>query len=268
MSSALQPDPILQSRLMDPPWALKGGTRLPGTGPIAADDWLRVDDAFAGQMALRDRLIAACPGKVHALRARAFPAAREILQMALEILRTRVGYQVSESAVCRPDGVDIAIDADTPLLTLGRLVQEDICLLQDQGSEHVLTGAILCFPASWTLAEKIDRPLTGVHKPVQEYTSDIARRVQRLFDAIQPGRPVMRANCLRYSDASLFQPRPERAPRKTGDGIEPFLRMERQCLLRLPRTRAVAFSIHTTVVARNALSPRQMQEATTYLDQT
>jgi hypothetical protein len=39
-------------------------------------------------------------------------------------------------------------------------------------------------------------------------------------------------------------------PRK-GDG---YLRSERQCLVRLPRTGAVIFTIHTCVVARESLN--------------
>jgi len=31
----------------------------------------------------------------------------------------------------------------------------------------------------------------------------------------------------------------------------PFLRSERQCILRLPETEAVVFTIHTTVVRRD-----------------
>lgn len=266
MSDALQPGPILQSQLMDPPWALKGGARLPGTGPVDADDWLRTDDAFAAQMALRDRLIAERTDAVHALRTQAIPAAQEILRMALEILRTRPGYQVGESAVCRPDGVEVAINTDAPLLTLGQLVQEDICLLQARGDEHVMTGAILCFPASWSLDEKIGRPLSGIHQPVAEYSGDIARRVQRLFNAIRPGTPIMRANCLAYADASLFQPRREGQRRERPAPAAPFLRTERQCLLKLPQTGAVVFTIHTTVVARATLTASDRALAASWLE--
>jgi hypothetical protein len=37
----------------------------------------------------------------------------------------------------------------------------------------------------------------------------------------------------------------------------PYLRSERQCLLRLPKTRAIVFSIHTYVLPVTALSPEQ-----------
>ena len=255
-----QSEPILQSTLVDAPWSLPNGHRLPGTGPIDADDWLRMDDAFAGQMALRDRLIAERFEAVHAMLPEAEAPAREILHMALKILKTRAGYHVAADAVTRPDGVQVHL-ADLPALAaLGRLVQQDICLLQQRENEHALTGAILCFPASWSLAEKIDRPLIGIHEPVDSYTDNIARRVQRLFDVLRVGQPLMRSNCLLYKDASLFQPRrmANRRDRETGEFH--YVRSERQCLLRLPETGAVAFSIHTTVLDRR-LMPKDQESA-------
>jgi hypothetical protein len=143
----------------------------------------------------------------------------------------------------------VPLDRDAPLLTLGRLVQEDLCLLEARGAEHVLTGAVLCFPASWTLSQKIGRPLAGIHVPVAGYAGDLARRVQRLFDAIRPEQPLMRFNALLYADPTLHQPRREEEVRTRPPASEKvFLRSERQCLLRLPVTGAVLFSIHTFVV--------------------
>lgn len=239
--------PVLQSSLPYLPWLDPRLSRLPGILPVEPGDWLRVDDAFAGQMAERDRLIATRPEAVHALTARARPAAEELLARVLDDLAARPDYAVGPGGVTRPDGVLVPVDAAAPLLTLGRLVQEDLCLMQPEGAEHVLTGAILCFPASWSLAEKLGRPLTGIHVPVPSYSEDLARRVQRLFDAIRPGQPLWRANALVYDDPTLHQPRREgeRRPRPTAGT---YLRSERQCLVRLPQTGAVVFSIHTYVV--------------------
>ncbi len=46
--------PILQNRLLDPPWMAARTRRLPGVGPLDMGDWLRVDEVFAAQMTLRD----------------------------------------------------------------------------------------------------------------------------------------------------------------------------------------------------------------------
>ncbi|MGY6634173.1 MAG: heme-dependent oxidative N-demethylase family protein [Alkalilacustris sp.] len=249
---------VLQSRLWFAPWAEANHRHLPGIRPLDPAHWLCVDDAFAGQMALRDRLIADMPERVHALLPEARPAAEELYARVLADLRAQDGYRIDAATARRPDGVHVPLDPARPLLTLGRLVQADLCLMEARGSEHVLTGAILCFPAGWSLAEKLGRPLTRIHDPVPEYGPDLAARVQRLFDAIHPDRPLWRANVLAHAHADLFVPRREDAPRPRPMGPAPFVRSERQCLVRLPRTRAVVFSIHTAVVRRGDLTPDQV----------
>lgn len=200
-------------------------------------------------MAERDRLLADAPERVQALLPEGRAAAGELYDAVLARLAWDEGYSVRPDAVLRPDGVTVPLDRDAPMLTLGRLVQEDLCLLEARGDEHVLTGAVLCFPASWTLAQKIGRPLTGIHVPVAGYAGDLARRVQRMFDAIRPEQALMRYNALLYADPTLHQPRREEEVRTRPPASEKvFLRSERQCLLRLPRTGAVLFSIHTFVV--------------------
>lgn len=152
-----------------------------------------------------------------------------------------------------PDGREVEIDRSLPLLTLGALVQEDFVILQKQGDEHVMTGAILCFPASWHIDQKFMKTLVKIHDPVEEYTPDIARRVQRLFDGIKVGRPMWRANHLYYNDPELFQPRREEERRRYDASKPSWLRVERQSMKRLPKTRAVIFSIHTYVITKQRL---------------
>lgn len=246
--------PILQSRLPFAPWMDPRTARLPGILPVEGDDWLRADDAFAGQMAERDARLASDPALVHALLPQARAAAEELLSAVLAKVAKVPGYRVGADAVTRPDGVIVPLDRSRPLMTAGRLVQEDLCLLQHDGTEHVLTGAVLCFPASWTLAEKIGRAMTRIHVPVDHYTDDVARRVQRLFDAIRPEQALWRMNALVYDDPALFQPRPEGA-RRPPPVERLYMRCERQCLLRLPDTRAAVFTIHTYLVRLEDLEP-------------
>lgn len=259
----IQDAPILQSKLMDPPWSLPRGTHLPGISPITKDDWVRQDDAFAGQMRLRDQLIANRPRDVLALTSGADAAAEELLNMVLAILSKTPGYTVNTTDVTRPNG--LKVNLGDPLPTLGRLVQEDFCLMQQRGRHHALTGAVLCFPASWSLREKIGRPLMGIHEPVDIYDENIGKRVQRLFDAIQPDRPLVRANCLAYSDFALFQPRRESDRRVKPTGAPAYIRAERQCLIRLPETGAVAFSIHTSIVRRADLPASDLADIERFL---
>ncbi|MDB5665302.1 MAG: hypothetical protein JWS11_1845 [Cypionkella sp.] len=244
---------ILNKHLPLRPWLDPRNTRLPGIQPINDDSWIATCDAYGAQMAERDRLIADCPELVHALPEAAMPAALELYDRVLEKLRLMPGFEVGTGSVRRPDGVSVRLDRSAPLLTLGRLVQEDLCLMQREGAEHALTAAILCFPASWTLAEKLGRSMLGIHIPVESYTPDLARRVQRLFDAIRPEQPLWRMNFHIYESGELFHPMSESYRHPTArEGA--FMRAERQCLLRLPVTDAILFSIHSYQVPLESLS--------------
>ncbi|NOD77347.1 MULTISPECIES: DUF3445 domain-containing protein [unclassified Ruegeria] len=238
---------ILQNTI---PYDVRNPRALPGIQPTTLENWLHQDDAFSGQMQRREELLFDHRDDVLALDPQAEPAARELLDLVLAQV-----YPSAGETVVRPDGAMVSIDYNRPLDTLCKLVQEDFCILQKRGDEHVLTGAILCFPASWRLAEKFMRPLIDIHVPVESYDDSIAMRVQRLFDGIQPGRPLWRFNALWYEDPELFQPRSVHAPREIRDRQQDsYLRSERQTMLRLPKTKAVVFSIHTYVLAAHAVS--------------
>ncbi len=241
---------ILQTAI---PYDVAASRPLPGVAPLDPAQWLIVDDAYAGQMTERARLLAERRADVLWLDPRAQAAASELLSLVLGALPE--GFLQDERGVLCPDGRRVQPDASDPLGTLGALVQEDVCLLMKEGTEHVLRGALLCFPASWTLREKAGRPLRAIHGPVEPYDEDIARRVQRLFDGVRVGRPLWRFNALSYENPALYQPRSEAAPRlPPAPADAPYLRSERQSVLRLPVTGAVVFSIHTFVLRRDAVS--------------
>lgn len=249
---------ILHASLPYAPWMAPAGRRLPGTMPLARTDWLLVDTAYGPQMTERARLLAERPDDVLGLLPVAQDAAGELLAEVLRDLPAHGFSLQDESAHC-PDGRRVQIDTERPLWTLGHLLQADFCLLQKpQGhDEHILTGAVLCFPSSWTLREKLGLPLMRIHRPVASYDAQMGARVQRMFDMIRPEQPLWRANLLGYANPALFQPRREDAP-KIRHLNSPYLRSERQCLLKLPISGAVVFSIHTAVIHRDSLTPEQV----------
>ena len=239
---------ILQAAAPVWPWADPQLARLPGLKPVAPADWLHRDEAFAAQMAERDRLLVRAPGAVLAPAAGMEGAARELLSVLRAELPATHGHRRQDDArLIRPDGVAVDLSGD-PLLAAARLVQEDLLLLERTGEGHVLRGGVLCFPAFWTLSQKIGKPLLAVHAPVEAYGAPLNARIERILDHLTPDTALMRANVLLYSDPALHQPAPEGARRIVAQGGPLYIRIERQTLRRLPRTGAVVFAIHTFVV--------------------
>lgn len=237
MTGSGQGAPILQSHLPFTPWSDPALARMPGMKPVEEGAWIVADDARAAQLTERRRLLAEKRDEVCRILPCAVPAFAELLEVVLLELRPAVV----------PSG-------EVPDILCG-LVQEDLLILQSEGGAHVLTGGLLCFPASWTLAEKVGHPLARIHAPVADYDARLAGQVERLFDRVPVGRAMWRANALGYASADLHQPRTEAAPKVSGPNR--FLRCERQTVVRLPRSRAIVFAVHTYVVTPDALTPEQ-----------
>lgn len=213
---------------------------LPGTRPLAAGDWLRRDERFAEQMALRDDLVLHRREDVIALRPEGEAPAREVLEV---VPRTQ-----DQRRHIRPTGwCHRHHRQNRPARHPGAALSGGF---RDHGRGRGRTlarrrGDLL----SLTLdaGAKIGRPLTAIHTPVEAYDDGMAKRVQRLFDCVRVGQPLVRWNNLSYLVGDLHNPKPEFTPEPPG---EPrlFRRRERQILVRLPETDAVVFSIHTYLV--------------------
>ena len=230
--------------------------RLPGMSPLDPADWLHRDAAFAEQMAYRDRLVIEAEDVV--LMGEACAGAEELLDLVLATLRDHdPDYAVGAGDVRRPDGVTVPIDRTRPFATLARLVQEDLLILAkpEDGEEHVLIGGALVFPSRWSFAEKFGQPLIGIHDRVPAYDDGLAPRVQRLFDALRPGRPMVRANWLLHPSPELHQPKLFDGPSKIHEDTGRFwLRVERQSILKLAASGVSVFSIKTVVTPIEALT--------------
>jgi len=249
---------ICQSNLPIMPWLEIKTSRMPGVNPLEWQDWLIRDDAFGAQMAYRDHLLATRREAVFDCNPLADAASAELLALVLQQIALDPKYRVEADMVLRPDGVTVDLNSDHPLLVAGRLAQDDQCILLSQDGGQVLRGAVLCFPASWTLAEKMNRDMFAIHQPVSSYGDEMAKRVGRMFERIQPERPLWRANNLIYTNPDLFQPRCT-AQRRPVEGEQKWVRVERQALVRLPVSKALCFGIHSFVVPLETLTVEQRE---------
>ena len=219
-------------------------TKLPDVMPLKPHEWLIFDDAYSDQMAKREDLLKN-NNDVIVLDNNSQAVARELLTILLQFLRKAYDFEVSEKQVITRDKRTGKIDYEKPLLTCGLLVQNDFCLMEKRNGQHMLSAAVLCFPANWRLLEKFMRPLVSIHINVPEYSSEIEKRVNRIFDGIRVDQPMWRFNLLEYSDPTLYQPY-----RLSPDQAASYIRSERQTFLKLPETGAVVFGIHTFVLKK------------------
>ena len=216
-------------------------------------DWTTIDAAYPALMAERGRLLSErgrdvldrLPGTEDVERELLAGLAHHLADRhPAHFARTPAGMQN------RLTGATVALDGD-PLSAVNALAPEDYCLLRRQEAGWVLAAAILCFPNRWRLRDKLGRPLPGVHAPVPGYDRALAGPVDRFLDGLRPGKGVWRTNWALNDDAALFQPEETSHSDPRGDvttenaGDRLFLRVERQTLVKLPESGAVAFGIRT-----------------------
>jgi len=215
-------------------------------------EWFEIDSRYAEETAERRRLLAAARDDVFAALATSDRARAETLVVVLKALTEHhpSWFDRDEKQVRNHlTGETWKVSAIDPLELAGRLVQEDLCIIQD----GVFTAAVLCFPSRWRLLEKLGKPLAAVHGSVPLYADRLAGPVDRLFRHMKTGHIVSRRNWALVDDPALFQPegkwRLDPNPDITMDnaGQRVFLRVERQTLRRLPATGALLFGIRVHV---------------------
>ena len=217
-------------------------------------DWIQFGDDWSHQMPTRRRLIDERPGDVLASLPGSETAMDELLSLVLDHLERHAAdrYRIDAHTVTElATGGRCRRRAESALEMIGRLVQEDFCILQKEGGHFLLKAAILCFPAHWSLAEKLGRPLLDIHAPVPGFADQLGKPVERLFDNLSPKKPVQRLNWSLVDTEALYLPPSHRRERVTiqpdqvGEAL--WLRVERQTLRRLPGSKAVVFGIRTYV---------------------
>ena len=255
---------------------------------VPASEWFELDERYADEMAERRRLLAERRDDVFGVLPEAEDASSEVLQRLVAYLTTQFPQWFSRDGNTLVNRLtdetwDLAEPSCHPLELAGRLVQEDLCIIQtSEDAPPRFTAAILCFPSRWRLNEKLGKPLTAVHGPVPHYAERLATPVDRFMAKVKPGHIASRLNWSVLDDSAMYQPtgkwREATNAAITADnaGDTLYLRVERQTLTRLPQSGAVLFGIRVhsyklafaitrpVVAARLAEAVRALPEETVH----
>ena len=159
------------------------------------------------------------------------------------------------------------LDADFPAhplagpgekaVALGRCLEPDFMLLRpDESDTFRLVAGCVCFPSSWSLAEKMGHPLEFIHGVVPELNAQLARPIHMFLAKLPPGEASQRSNWGLSRSPELNQ-HPSRHLRRLDATVEldeVWLRVEHQILVRLPQTGGILFGIR---LANHPLSELQ-----------
>jgi dimethylamine monooxygenase subunit A len=240
--------------------ALFGGGRYRltmGLTPLNEAEWLVPDASLPEILAEKRRLLATRSESVLRVLPEASAVSVELLQLLAGHLPRhfpsiyRLGKDGQLTNTASHETWNIDGPPLHPLDIAGRLVAEDLCLMQASDAGYRLIGATLCFPNRWQLEEKIGQPLDFIHAPVPGFAPALERPVAHFFAALKPDRILARVNWGIADDPTRFQPIGRDAdaaitPETAGSAL--YLRIERQTLRRLPESQAVLFTIRTEIM--------------------
>ena len=171
------------------------------------------------------------------------PAGRDLVHETALLLR-------AEGVFDPPTGRAMA---DPPLELLGKLgrsLEPDFLLLKpdDAGTFQLLAGCV-CFPSSWSLAEKMGRPLEHIHDVVPALNDQLGATIRSFLGKLTPGVTWLRSNWGLSRSPELNQHPARNLPRldATLRVDEVWLRVEHQALVRLPASNGVLFGIRIAV---------------------
>lgn len=251
-------------RVRIPPQALRADDRwwprpaprpfrhVVGARSLGERDWLRPRPFDAPLVAWRRALLDTEGPAAFAT----LPGSRPAGQVVLDLVRAATGADPRDDPPC-PGG--------DPLDLAGRLVAEDLCLVEVGGGSPRLVGASLALPNRWLLAEKLGQDMIGIHVPVPGYQQQLSTAVDRFLTGLRPDRIMTRANWAITDDDRLFQPAADsrarpgtsvRTAQQAATGLH--VRVEYQTLRRLPEPAAdtVLFTIRTAHEPLGALADR------------
>ncbi len=227
-----------------------------GLSPLRdGEPWLEVDGNLAADLREKRRLLAAQHDDFFAALPASLPAQRETLdRLASYLVERHPRIYERQGSRIRVAPLDETYDLDdlalAPLDVAGRLVQEDLCLMEQHDGAWLLTAGSVCFPTRWRLNDKLGHSVDDIHGPVPGYQAALSHSVNRLFDRLRPDRIVCRLNWSLTTDGALSLWHKKHGgthvdadvtAANAGDRV--WLRVERQTLLRLPQSGAVLFTI-------------------------
>ncbi|MCE7987392.1 MAG: DUF3445 domain-containing protein [Caldilinea sp. CFX5] len=243
--------------------------------PLDLAEWIELDSDLPAHLAEKRRLLAERPTEVFAAQPQALCGSQETLALLVEHLTTHFPqiYQCNAETITNQatgEQWQLTDSSLHPLDLAGRLVQEDLCLMQRDPDYGIyrLVAASLCFPTRWRLHEKLGHALAAIHGPTPHYAETIATPMDRAFDKFRADRAVWRLNWSVLDNGALFQPTghgrkdyiTDVTAANAGDKL--WLRVERQTLRRLPQSNDILFTIRIytypfhTLVGQPAVAQR------------
>lgn len=169
-----------------------------------------------------------------------------------------------QSIKIKATGEIYPIYSDDPLKYASLLIQDDlVIMIEGSDGQYYLKAGIVLFAGLWRLEDKFGMSLAKIHVlgSVPQYAGNLEKTVDKFFQRMNPENPVFRFAYFVQTDgelgwSSMMGPEDtygtacevaSDSTKKMLNIEQVHLRVERQTLRRLPKSRAILFTLHPYV---------------------
>ncbi|KAL4879322.1 hypothetical protein BJY04DRAFT_220177 [Aspergillus karnatakaensis] len=235
-----------------------------GLKPANVENWIEIDNTYLDKYNLKRKLFHQHRSEV----LQVLPGCDDGLFEALDLLKETLirryptmftlANKHTITNLVTGDIWDLSRGAETwkthhPLEVMSLLRTEDFFLLYSdpETGTTTLKAAGVCFPAGWKIEERIGKTLWGIHAGrVPQYETKLAKSMDRFFMRLKVGGSISRFNYAIDISDTLFHRHSHHNVTELASPLELkdlHIRVERQVLQRLPKSRALLFTIRTYV---------------------
>lgn len=239
-----------------------------GIKTLDHNEWLLLEDTYKNITDEKERITATELEHTVLSQPEAKESVHEAYEMCLDYLMKRypmyfaldekdpsmIHNKIKDEKI--PRDPNAYADTETLIRVLARTMEEDflILLFDNKTEQYYLRSGSFAFPSGFDPAEKMNLSLKDIHGPVPLYQEKIEKAMDKFFRRLQVGTWVYRLNWGVQSHNKLYAPGLNHAA--ADEVVEPldatkldfenvFLRVERQVLLRMPKTKSLLFTIRT-----------------------
>ena len=211
-------------RPLHTPWSGRTRPFSIAMAPLGEAHWLEVDDRRAADLTEKRAIFTREPDAFMA------ESGTEAAQLEVE---ARIAAHLSAKGLEHGRAHEAAPE-DPPLVRAALMVQDDLVIMRCGEEGWRFAAGAVCFPSSWSMAEKFGAPLDTLHADVPGWAGTMATRVSRIFQTLRSDTPVWRLNwSLQFGGGLRMARSKHAAPPADGPMEALLLRVERQTLRKL-----------------------------------
>lgn len=238
--------------------------------------WLDMDKWYIRYIEEKEKILIDYGKKCYDWLPESEVACNELLDTIVHHLSTRYPslfrFDSEKNVICNlitEETIDLSSEArqqEHSLIKASKLAKEDFYVIHQRpdGKHYMIAGAVPFPGGEFNVGNLLGRELDSIHEDVPYYEEKLKRSMEKYFGKMRPEMPIERASWNITWDHELFYSKIYLAKHNGPEVMKniPFekfnIRVERQALRKLPKSKAIIFSNHPIFYSIDELKDEPM----------